>query len=40
MCLEERSFGSCSASGNGGEMAHLVERGAWGGLGVRENYEN
>ena len=40
MCLEERSFGSCSAWGDGGEIAHLGERGAWGRLGVGENYAN
>ena len=40
MYLEEWSFGSCSSWGNGGEMADLGERGAWGGLGVGENYSN
>ena len=40
MCIEERSFGSCSAWGEGGEMARLGERGAWGGLGVGGNYAN
>ena len=29
MCLEERSFGSCSARGNGGQMTHLGERCVW-----------
>ena len=40
MCLEERSFGSCSAWGNGGQMTHLGERCAWGGLGAGGNYAN
>ena len=40
MYLEERSFGSRSAWGDGGEIADLGERGAWGGLGVGENYGN
>ena len=35
--IEERSFGSCSAWG---QMAHLGERCAWGGLGVGGNYAN
>ena len=40
MCLEEKSFGSCSAWGDGGQMAHLGERCAWGGLGIGGNYAN
>ena len=40
MCLEERSFGSCSACGNGGQMTHLGERFSWGELGVVGNYAN
>ena len=40
MCLEERSFRSCSPWGNGGQMTHLGERCDWGVLGVEENYAN
>ena len=40
MRLEERSFGSCSAWGDGEEMAYLGEKSAWGGLGVGGNYAN
>ena len=40
MCLEERSFGSCSAWWNDAQMTHLGERRAWGGLGLGGNYAN
>ena len=40
MCLEERSFGSCSAWGDGGQMTDLRERCAGRGLGVGGNYAN
>ena len=40
MCLDERSFGSCSTWGNGGQMTHLGERCASGGLRVGGNYAN
>ena len=40
MCLEERSFGSCSVWGKREQMTHLGERCAWGGLGVGGNYAN
>ena len=40
MCLEESSFGSCSVWGDGGEMAYLWERSAWGGLGFGGSYAN
>ena len=36
MCLEERSFRSCSPSGNGGQMTHLGERCGWGVLGLEK----
>ena len=40
MCLEERSFGSCSAWANGEQMTHFGERCAWRGLGIGGNFEN
>ena len=40
MCLEERSFGSCSAWGNGAQMTHLGKRCNWGRLRVGGNYAN
>ena len=40
MCLEEGSFGSCSAWGDGGQLTHLGERCAWRGQGVGRNYAN
>ena len=40
MCLEERSFGSCSAWGNGGQMTRLGKRCPCGELEVGENYAN
>ena len=40
MYLEEGSFGSCSALGDGRQITHLGERFVWGGLAVRGNYEN
>ena len=40
MCLEERSFGSCSAWRDGEKMAHLEEMCVWEGLGVGENNAN
>ena len=39
MCLEERNFGSCSACGNRGQMTHVGERCAWGGLEVGGNLQ-
>ena len=30
MCLEERSFGNCSAWGNGRQMTHFGQRCVWG----------
>ena len=40
ICLDARSFGSCSACGNSGQMTHLGERCAWEKLGVAGNYAN
>ena len=41
MCLDEGSFGSCSAWENGGQMTHLVGGiFAWGGLGVGVKHAN
>ena len=40
MCLEEMSFGSCSAWGNGRQMTQFEERCAKGGLGVGGNFAN
>ena len=40
MCREEMSFGSCSAWGNGGQMAHFGGRCGWEGLGARGNFAN
>ena len=40
MSLEERTFGSCSAWGDGVQMAYLGERCAWRGLGIGGNYAN
>ena len=40
MCLEERSFGSCSAWEMGDKCLTWGERCAWGGLGIGGNYVN
>ena len=40
MCLEKGSFGSCSASGDGGQMTHLEQRFTRGELGIEGNYAN
>ena len=40
MCLEKGSFGSCSASGDEGQMTHLEARFAWGGGEGLENEGN
>ena len=40
MCREEMSFGSCSAWGIGGQMAHFGGRCGWEGLGARGNFAN
>ena len=39
MCLEERSFRSCSVWGNGGQMTRFGERCAWGELEVGETLQ-
>ena len=40
ICFEEKSFRSCSAWGNAGQMTHFGERCAWRGLGVGGNFAN